>query len=159
MTKKSKRSAGLLMYRERKDQLEVLLVHPGGPLWEKKDQGAWTVPKGEYEENEEPLVAAQREFFEETGFIASGDFIELGSVRQKSGKVVIAWAFEGDCDPAQLVSNNCEIEWPPKSKKRLEIPEIDRGRWFTLSTARQFIRLEQVPLLETLENRVAPNGL
>lgn len=147
------------MYRERKDQLEVLLVHPGGPLWEKKDQGAWTVPKGEYEENEEPLVAAQREFFEETGFIASGDFIELGSVRQKSGKVVIAWAFEGDCDPAQLVSNNCEIEWPPKSKKRLEIPEIDRGRWFTLSTARQFIRLEQVPLLETLENRVAPNGL
>ena len=159
MTKKSKRSAGLLMYRERKDQLEVLLVHPGGPLWEKKDQGAWTVPKGEYEENEEPLVAAQREFFEETGFIASGDFIELGSVRQKSGKVVIAWAFEGDCDPAQLVSNTCQIEWPPKSKKRLEIPEIDRGRWFTLSTARQFIRLEQVPLLETLENRVAPNGL
>lgn len=147
------------MYRKRKDELEVLLVHPGGPLWEKKDQGAWTVPKGEYQENEEPLAAAQREFFEETGFIASGDFIELGFVRQKSGKVVIAWAFEGDCDPAQLVSNTCEIEWPPKSKKRLEIPEVDRGRWFTLSTARQFIRLKQAPLLETLENRVAPNGL
>jgi predicted NUDIX family NTP pyrophosphohydrolase len=159
MTKKSKRSAGLLMYRKRKDELEVLLVHPGGPLWEKKDQGAWTVPKGEYEENEEPLAAAQREFFEETGFVASGDFIELGFVRQKSGKVVVAWAFEGDCDPAQLVSNTCEIEWPPKSKKRLEIPEVDQGRWFTLSTARQFIRLEQVPLLETLENRVAPNEL
>jgi predicted NUDIX family NTP pyrophosphohydrolase len=158
MTKKSKRSAGLLMYRKRRDELEVLLVHPGGPFWEKKDQGAWTVPKGEYEENEEPLAAAQREFFEETGFIASGDFIELGSVRQKSGKVVIAWAFEGDCDPAQLVSNTCQIEWPPKSKKRLEIPEIDQGRWFTLSTARQFIRLEQGRLLETLENRVAPNG-
>jgi predicted NUDIX family NTP pyrophosphohydrolase len=127
MTKKSKRSAGLLMYRKRKDELEVLLVHPGGPFWEKKDQGAWTVPKGEYEEDEDPLAAAQREFFEETGFLASGDFIELGSVRQKSGKVVIAWAFEGDCDPAQLVSNTCEIEWPPKSKKRLEIPEIDWG--------------------------------
>jgi predicted NUDIX family NTP pyrophosphohydrolase len=159
MTKKTKRSAGLLMYRKRKDKLEVLLVHPGGPLWEKKDQGAWTVPKGEYEEDEEPLAAAQREFFEETGFIASGDFIELGSVRQKSGKIVIAWAFEGDCDPAKLVSNTCEIEWPPKSKKRLEIPEVDRGRWFTLSTARQFIRLEQAPLLEILEKRVAPNGL
>ncbi|MBB5327755.1 putative NUDIX family NTP pyrophosphohydrolase [Edaphobacter lichenicola] len=139
--------------------MEVLLVHPGGPLWEKKDQGAWTVPKGEYEENEKPLAAAQREFFEETGFISSGNFIELGSVRQKSGKVVIAWAFEGDCDPAQLVSNTCEIEWPPKSKKRLEIPEVDRGRWFTISTARQFIRLEQVPLLQILENKVAPKGL
>ncbi len=146
------------MYRKREDELEVLLVHPGGPLWEKKDQGVWTVPKGEYEEDEEPLAAAQREFFEETGFIASGDFIELGSVRQKSGKVVIGWAFEGDCDPAQLVSNTCEIEWPPKSKKRLEIPEIDRGCWFPLSTARQFIRLEQVPLLEILGKRVAPNG-
>jgi predicted NUDIX family NTP pyrophosphohydrolase len=159
MAKKTKRSAGLLMYRKRKDELEVLLVHPGGPLWEKKDYGAWTVPKGEYEEDEEPLAAAQREFFEETGFIAAGDFIELGSVRQKSGKVVVAWAFEGDCDPAQLVSNTCEIEWPPKSKKRLEIPEVDSGRWFTLSTARQFIRLEQVPLLEILEKKVAPNGL
>lgn len=147
------------MYRKRRDELEVLLVHPGGPLWEKKDQGAWTVPKGEYEENEKPLAAAQREFFEETGFISSGNFIELGSVRQKSGKVVIAWAFEGDCDPAQLVSNTCEIEWPPKSKKRLEIPEVDRGRWFTISTARQFIRLEQVPLLQILENKVAPKGL
>jgi predicted NUDIX family NTP pyrophosphohydrolase len=159
MTKKPKRSAGLLMYRKRRDELEVLLVHPGGPLWEKKDQGAWTVPKGEYEENEKPLAAAQREFFEETGFISSGNFIELGSVRQKSGKIVIAWAFEGDCDPAQLVSNTCEIEWPPKSKKRLEIPEVDRGRWFTISTARQFIRLEQVPLLQILENKVAPKGL
>jgi predicted NUDIX family NTP pyrophosphohydrolase len=159
MTKKPKRSAGLLMYRKRRDELEVLLVHPGGPLWEKKDQGAWTVPKGEYEENEKPLAAAQREFFEETGFISSGNFIELGSVRQKSGKVVIAWAFEGDCDPAQLVSNTCDIEWPPKSKKRLEIPEVDRGRWFTISTARQFIRLEQVPLLQILENKVAPKGL
>jgi predicted NUDIX family NTP pyrophosphohydrolase len=118
------------MYQKREDEMEVFLVHPDGPLWKKKDQGAWTLPKGEYEENEEPLVAAQREFFEETGFIASGDFIELGFVRQKSGKVVIAWAFEGDCDPTQLVSNTCEIEWPPKSKKRLEIPEVDVGIYF-----------------------------
>lgn len=147
------------MYRKRKDELEVFLVHPGGPLWEKKDQGAWTVPKGEYQENEEPLAAAQREFYEETGFTAGGDFSELGSVRQKSGKIVIAWAFEGDCDAAKLVSNTCEIEWPPKSKKRLEIPEVDRGRWFALSTARQFIRLEQMPLLEILETRVVPNRL
>jgi predicted NUDIX family NTP pyrophosphohydrolase len=159
MTKKAKRSAGLLMYRKRKGETEVFLVHPGGPLWEKKDEGVWTVPKGEYEESEEPLAAAQREFYEETGFIARGDFIELGFVRQKSGKIVIAWAFEGDCDPAQLVSNTCEIEWPPKSKKRLEIPEVDRGRWFNLPAARRFIRLEQVPLLEILENRVAPDRL
>jgi len=159
MTKTSKRSAGLVMYRNRKEEMEVFLVHPGGPLWANKDRGVWTVPKGEYEENEEPLAAAQREFHEETGFTAGGDFIELGFVRQKSGKIVIAWAFEGDCDPAKLVSNTCEIEWPPKSKKRLEIPEVDRGRWFTLPTARQFIRLEQVPLLEILENRVAPNRL
>jgi predicted NUDIX family NTP pyrophosphohydrolase len=147
------------MYRKRKGEMEVFLVHPGGPLWEKKDQGAWTVPKGEYEENEEPLAAAQREFYEETGFTAQGDFFELGSVRQKSGKIVIAWAFEGDCDPDKLVSNTCEIEWPPKSKKRLEIPEVDRGRWFTLPAARQFIRFEQAPLLEVLVNQVAPNGL
>jgi predicted NUDIX family NTP pyrophosphohydrolase len=157
MAKTSKRSAGLLMYRKLEGNLEVFLVHPGGPYWQNKDQGVWTVPKGEYEENEEPLAAAQREFYEETGFTARGDFFELGSVRQKSGKIVIAWAFEGDCDPAKLVSNTCEIEWPPKSKNRLEIPEVDRGCWFTLSNARQFVRLEQVPLLENLENRVTDN--
>src|SRR3984893_571383 len=112
-----KRSAGLLMYRKRRGGIEVFLVHPGGPLWAEKDQGAWTLPKGEYEPDEDPLVAARREFQEETGFIVSDDFIELGSVRQKSGKIVIAWAFEGDCDPVELVSNTCEIEWPPRSGK------------------------------------------
>jgi predicted NUDIX family NTP pyrophosphohydrolase len=100
MTKRLKQSAGLLMFRGTEDAYEVFLVHPGGPYWSKKDQGAWTLPKGEYEDDEEPLSAAQREFQEETGFIASAPFIELGAVRQKSGKVVLAWAFEGDCDPA-----------------------------------------------------------
>jgi predicted NUDIX family NTP pyrophosphohydrolase len=108
-----KRSAGLIMYRWANDGPEVFLVHPGGPLWAKEDRGAWTLPKGEYEADEDPLVAAQREFREETGFLPSGILIELGFVRQKSGKVVIAWAFEGDCDPVKLVSNTCTIECPP----------------------------------------------
>jgi len=139
------------MYRKREEGIEVFLVHPGGPMWVRKDQGSWTLPKGEYEGKEDALDAARREFHEETGFVASGSFIELGSVRQKSGKIVIAWAFEGDCDPAALVSNTCEIEWPPRSRKLLEIPEIDRGRWFGLAEAREYIRAEQVALLNTLE--------
>jgi predicted NUDIX family NTP pyrophosphohydrolase len=154
-TKASKRSAGLLMYRSRKGEIEVFLVHPGGPLWAKKDQGAWTLPKGEHEADEDPLVAAQREFQEETGFIASGNFIELGSVRQKSGKIVIAWAFEGDCDPAELVSNTCEIEWPPRSGKRMEIPEIDRGRWYGFAEAHKYIREEQGKLMDALVHQLA----
>ena len=154
MTKTSKRSAGLLMYRRRDGRTEVFLVHPGGPFWAKKDKGAWTLPKGEYDENEEALAAAKREFYEETGFTAAGEFIALGSVRQKSGKVVTAWAFEGDCDPEKLVSNTCEIEWPPRSKKRLQIPEIDQGRWFALPAAHEFIRTEQIPLLDALGLRL-----
>ncbi len=155
MPKNAKRSAGLLMYRRRNGAIEVLLVHPGGPIWARKNEGAWTLPKGEYEEDEDPLLAAQREFHEETGFRASGNFIELGSVRQKSGKVVIAWAFEGDCDPSQLVSNTCEIEWPPRSGKRLEIPEVDRGHWYGLDEAYRHIREEQRKLLERLVERLA----
>jgi predicted NUDIX family NTP pyrophosphohydrolase len=147
----SKRSAGLLMYRIREGRLNVFLVHPGGPYWSKKNEGSWTIPKGEHEPNEEPLEAAIREFREETGFEVAGPFGELGSVRQKSGKVVLAWAFEGDCDPAGLVSNTCEIEWPPHSGKRIEIPEIDRGDWFHLDRARKSIRAEQITLLETLK--------
>jgi predicted NUDIX family NTP pyrophosphohydrolase len=153
-TKASKRSAGLLMYRSRKGEIEVFLVHPGGPLWAKKDRGAWTLPKGEYEADEDPLVAAQREFQEETGFIASGNFIELGYVRQRSGKIVIAWAFEGDCDPAELVSNTCEIEWPPRSRKRMEIPEVDRGRWYGLAEAHKYIREEQGKLMDALVHQL-----
>jgi predicted NUDIX family NTP pyrophosphohydrolase len=155
MAKASKRSAGLVMYRKREKGLEVFLVHPGGPFWASKDHGAWTLPKGEYDANEDPLDAARREFQEETGFLATGEFIELGSVRQKSGKVVLAWAFAGDCNPADLLSNTCEIEWPPRSGKRMEIPEVDRGRWYGLAEARHAIRAEQGELLDRLERRLA----
>jgi predicted NUDIX family NTP pyrophosphohydrolase len=151
MSRKSKRSAGLIMYRKRPTGLEVFLVHPGGPLWAKKDDGSWTLAKGEYESDEAPLAAAQREFQEETGIIAAAPFAPLGSICQKSGKVVTAWAFQGDCNPADLISNMCEIEWPPRSGKRIEIPEIDRGAWFSLKRARLYIRAEQVPLLDALE--------
>lgn len=154
MKKISPRSAGLLMYRKREDELEVFLVHPGGPFWSRKDQGVWTIPKGEYEADEEALAAAKREFQEETGFVATGNFMELGSIRQKSGKIVIAWAVEGDCDPDQLTSNTCEVEWPPRSCKHLEIPEIDRGSWFSAQCARTYIRPEQIPFLEALEFRI-----
>jgi predicted NUDIX family NTP pyrophosphohydrolase len=145
-----KRSAGLLMFRRLSNGLEVFLVHPGGPLWAKKDEGAWTIPKGEYDEDESPLAAAQREFEEETGFHATGEFVDLGSIKQKSGKIVTAWAFEGDCDPDKLISNICEIEWPPRSGRRLEIPEVDRGRWFNIDEARKYIRSEQEKLLDNL---------
>ena len=110
----------------------------------KKDQGSWTIPKGEYDSDEAPLAAARREFYEETGFEApKSGYLELGAVKQKSGKEVIAWAAEGDCDPAQLVSNTCVIEWPPRSRKEIEIPEVDRGRWFSPEGAKEYIRLEQ----------------
>jgi predicted NUDIX family NTP pyrophosphohydrolase len=146
-----KQSAGLLMYRRLTDRsVEVFLVHPGGPIWAKKNEGSWTIPKGEYQADEDALSAAKREFHEETGFTATGEFLELGSVRQKSGKIVVAWAFEGDCNPDELVSNTCEIEWPPRSGKRLEIPEVDKGRWFPMQKARTFIRAEQEPLLNSL---------
>ena len=135
------------MYRWKQDGIEVFLVHPGGPYWADKDLGAWTIPKGEYDKDEEPFAAAQREFFEETGFTADGEFLSLGEVRQRSGKLVTAWAFLGDCDPSQLKSNSCEIEWPPKSGKLLQIPEIDRGRWFAMNDARRYIREELEQLL------------
>jgi predicted NUDIX family NTP pyrophosphohydrolase len=150
----AKRSAGLLMYRSRQDETEVFLVHPGGPYWANKDQGSWTIPKGEYDDEEEPFAAARREFFEETGFTADGEFLSLGEVRQKSGKLVTAWAFVGDCDPTQLKSNTCEIEWPPKSGTRLQIPEIDRGSWFTMNDARRYIRAELDELLLRLSSLI-----
>lgn len=154
MTTRAKQSAGLLSFRHRLEILEVLLVHPGGPFWESRDEGVWTIPKGEFEEDEEPLAAAQREFAEETGFVAHGPFIELGSIRQKSGKLILAWACSGDCDPAALVSNTCEIEWPPRSKRRLVIPEVDRGAWFRVSDALRFLRVEQHPFLARLDQHL-----
>jgi predicted NUDIX family NTP pyrophosphohydrolase len=146
-----KRSAGLLMYRRREGQIEVFLVHPGGPYFAKKDRGAWGIPKGEYEPDEDSLDAARREFTEETGFTAKGEFLPLGEIRQKNGKLTTAWAFEGDCDPSALVSNTCEIEWPPRSRRTITIPEVDAGRWFSLSEAREFLREDQQPLLTKLE--------
>jgi len=151
MSRKSgKRSAGLLLYRKRAGTLEVFLVHPGGPFWTKKDAGAWTIPKGEIGEDEDPLVAARREMAEETGFSPEGRFIELPPVRQKAGKLVLAWAVEGDCDPAQLRSNLFEMEFPPRSGRMAEFPEVDRGDWFSLGEARGRILEAQMPFLDAL---------
>jgi predicted NUDIX family NTP pyrophosphohydrolase len=153
-----KLSAGLLMYRRRPDGLEVFLVHPGGPFWAKKDAGAWSIPKGEYAEGEAPLDAAKREFQEETGFTAEGDFVELGQVRQAGGKLVSAWAVEGDLDPAMLVSNVCLIDWPPRSGRKMEIPEVDRGEWFTVDAAREKILKGQVVFLDLLVQKAGPGN-
>jgi predicted NUDIX family NTP pyrophosphohydrolase len=147
-----KRSAGLLMYR-RHHGLEVFLVHPGGPLWAKKDLGAWSIPKGEYGKDEEPLAAARREFEEETGFPAVGDFIELGELKQPSGKIVSAWAFEGDCDAQNLRSNNFEMEWPPRSGRTMEFPEVDRGSWYSIEEARKYLLPGQLEFLDRLLKR------
>ena len=130
-------SAGLLMYRKRNQQLEVLLVHLGGPFWAKKDTGAWFVPKGEVNPGEDELAAAKREFKEETGLAPGTALLPLGSVKHKSGKTVTAWTFEGDCDPATLRSNTFEMEWPPRSGKTREFPEIDRAAFFTVGAARE----------------------
>ena len=138
------------MFR-RSNPLEVFLVHPGGPFWQKKDAAAWTIPKGEYEPGEEPLAAARREFQEETGFSIDGEFLPLGEITQASGKIVTAFAIEGDCDPARLLSNTCQVEWPPRTGRMIEIPEVDRGAWFPIPQARQKIFTAQQPLLDRLE--------
>ncbi|MBA3774780.1 MAG: NUDIX domain-containing protein [Ramlibacter sp.] len=146
-----KKSAGLLMYRGNSgDCLEVLLAHPGGPFWRGKDEGAWTIPKGEYEAPEEPLAAAIREFGEETGLAARAPFFSLGDVVLKSGKRISAWAFAGDFDPGQLRCNSFEIEWPPRSGQRRSFPEIDRADWFGLDEARRKINPVQCAFLERL---------
>src|ERR1035438_23918 len=146
----AKCSAGLLMYRDGDHSLEVFLVHPGGPFWAKKDNGAWSIPKGEVGEGEDPLAAARLEFQEETGFTASGDCAELGAVKQAGGKVVSAWAFEGDCNPDSLASNHCQLEWPPHSGRFIDFPEVDRGAWFSVTEARERILRSQEPFLDTL---------
>jgi len=146
----SKRSAGLLMYRRRAAGIEVFLVHPGGPFWEKKDLRAWSIPKGEYSEDEPPLAAAKREFEEETGFAAAGDFIELGELKQSGGKIVTAWAVEGDCDPTRLRSNTLMMEWPPRSGRKVEFPEVDRASWFSIDDARERMLIGQRSFLERL---------
>ncbi len=147
------RSAGLLMYRRTDTGPEVLLVHPGGPFWAKKDEGAWSIPKGLVEGDEDLLSAARREFLEETGIEPGGPFLELRPVRQKSGKVVHAWAFEGDCDPAAIRSNSFTMEWPPRSGRTAEFPEIDRAAWYDVVTARRKILPAQATLLDELPSR------
>ncbi len=143
-------SAGLLAYRRREGGLEVFLVHPGGPYNKKKDEGAWSIPKGEFGDDELPLDAARREFSEETGFPAEGDFIPLGEVKQRSGKMVHAWAFETDFDAGMLRSNTFEMEWPPKSGAMQAFPEVDRGEWFPVAMARVKMLAGQVVFLDRL---------
>jgi predicted NUDIX family NTP pyrophosphohydrolase len=147
----SKKSAGLLMYRIREDVHEVFLVHPGGPFWAKKDVGAWSIPKGAYSDKEDPLTAAKREFKEETGLDPGpGPFIPLTPLKQKGGKVVSAWAFQGDCDPALIRSNTFTMEWPPRSGSTGSFPEVDRAAWFPLVQAREKILIGQIGFLEQL---------
>jgi predicted NUDIX family NTP pyrophosphohydrolase len=147
-----KESAGLLMYRLRDSTLEVFLVHPGGPYWAKKDLGAWSIPKGEAAEGEDRrLEAAKREFQEETGFLAPGNLIALTPIKQPGGKLVHAWAVKGDCDAKAIMSNTFSIEWPPRSGKHQEFPEVDRAGWFTLEAAKEKILKGQVGFLEELE--------
>src|SRR5205809_2340810 len=146
----SKKSAGILLYRIKNKMLEVLLVHPGGPFWIKKDAGAWTIPKEELNVDEEPFDAAIREMKEETGIILKGNFIELTPVKQKGGKLVYAWAKEQDVDLSDIKSNEFEMEWPPKSGKKKIFPEIDKADWFDLKTAKEKMNAGQLPLIEEL---------
>lgn len=146
----SKQSAGVLLYRLKKNHLEILLVHPGGPFWAKKDLGSWSIPKGEFQEGEDILLAAQREFQEETGLSISGQFKPLSSIKQKGGKVVHAWAIEGDIDQTKIKSNTFKLEWPPKSGKMKEFPEIDKAEWFAVAVAKEKINPGQAVFLDRL---------
>jgi predicted NUDIX family NTP pyrophosphohydrolase len=145
-------SGGILMYRMHSGTLEIFLVHPGGPFWTKKDLGAWSIPKGEIDADESPLEAALREFEEETGVPVSGHYIPLTPVRLKSGKVIRAWAVEGDIDPSKIRSNTFTMEWPPHSGKKQDFPEIDRASWFNIEDAKRKINQGQAGLLEELED-------
>lgn len=145
-----KQSAGILLYRTGRDGVEVLLVHPGGPFWARKEEGAWSIPKGEFGEGEAPLEAARREFEEETGVRPEGDALELRPIRQAGGKMVHAWAVRGDFDPATLRCNTFSLEWPPRSGRTAEFPEVDRAAWFSLDAARQKINPGQRAFLDQL---------
>lgn len=144
-----KKSAGILLFRKKADSIEVMLVHPGGPFWKNKDEGAWSIPKGEFTD-EDPLAAARREFFEETGMEAAGTFIELTPLRQKSGKLVMAWALQKNIEVSKIKSNEFEMEWPPRSGKFISVPEVDKGEWFSTSIAKQKIIPGQAALIDEL---------
>ena len=148
-------SAGLLLFRRRNAEIEVLLGHPGGPYWTGRHEGAWSLPKGGILPGEDPLQGAIREFTEETGFTPTGPYIALGSIVQRSGKTVYAWAFEGDCDPTQLVSIMTQTEWPPRSHRMIDIPEFDRVRFFSIEDARRVINVAQGELLDRLVEKIA----
>jgi predicted NUDIX family NTP pyrophosphohydrolase len=145
-----KKSAGLLMYRHRRGELEFFLIHPGGPYWQNKDWHAWSIPKGEIGPGEDAFAAAKREFWEETGLTPAGPFQPLTTVKQSGGKVVMAWAFEGDCDPAGVKSNSFSLEWPPRSGQFQNFPEVDRAAWFSLNEAKERIIKAQAAFLEEL---------
>ncbi|RCH56258.1 NUDIX hydrolase [Mucilaginibacter hurinus] len=145
-----KQSAGILLYKFDNNQPLVFLVHPGGPFWRNKNEGAWSVPKGEFTEDENILQAARREFEEETGQKITGDFVQLDPVRQKSGKLVYVWAVEGDINAEKIISNTFDMEWPPRSGKMINIPEVDKGGWFDAATGRKLINAGQVPLIDNL---------
>lgn len=147
---KSLTSAGLLLFRRKSEELEVLLAHPGGPYFKNKDDGAWTIPKGQINPDEHPLAAARREFHEETGFTPSEPFIELTPIKQRGGKIVHAWACEGDCDPSAVISNTFKLEWPPNSGHEREFPEIDRADFFDVETAKRKIIAAQAALIDEL---------
>lgn len=149
----AKHSAGILLYRIRDGDLEVFLVHPGGPYWKNKDAGAWSIPKGEFDEGADPLASAQREFHEETGSRVSGEFVALTPLKQPSGKLVHAWAVRGDIDAASIASNTFSMEWPPRSGKQQSFPEVDRGEWFSVSAAREKLLRGQRGFLDQLESR------
>jgi predicted NUDIX family NTP pyrophosphohydrolase len=152
---RSARSAGLLLFRRTGGELEVLLVHPGGPFWAKRDLGAWSIPKGEHPADEDPLTAARREFAEELGTAApQGEALALGEIRQKAGKIVAAWAIAGDLDPEVITSNTFTMEWPPKSGRTRDFPEVDRAQWFGLEEARERINPAQASLLDRLSEAV-----
>lgn len=151
-------SAGLLLYRKRGRSLQIFLVHPGGPLWSNKDAGVWSIPKGLVDQGENTLEAAKREFQEETGFTASGQFIPLRPVKLKSGKVIQAWAIENDCDPGLIKSNTFSMEWPPRSGRQQEFPEVDRAAWFDIEDAKQKINQRQVGFLEELDRMTSKNA-
>ncbi len=151
-------SAGLVLYRLKGGTVEVLLVHPGGPFWAKKDFGAWSIPKGEVPAGEEVLAAAKREFEEETGLSPGGSMLPLGAVAQKSGKIVYAWAVEGDCDPKLVKSNSFEMEWPPRSGKKQKFPEIDRAAFFDIQEAKRRINTAQFGFLARLQEFLSTPG-
>lgn len=146
-----KYSAGILLYRIRSGTLEVFLVHPGGPFWARKDAGAWSIPKGEYEDGADPLEAAKREFFEETGSPIAGRFVALTPLKQHSGKLVHAWTVEGEIDATSVTSNTFSMEWPPHSGTQQEFPEVDKGEWFTIPVAREKLLAGQHGFLDELQ--------